>query len=342
MTPAGPSTDSSWLHLTVAELAAGAVLLGVMTGENPDVIVKTPAAHHRADGYSGAAGMAIVDLRKLRRGRRAYMNLALTDVPDWISVPESPEVTSTRDELHTPFGLYLLLHELTARSRAMAGGNRLLVGYAASGGQATGRGIRPLSGNALPVARLGHAHGLTRDEPDEKGNPVPLPLRLDLLRLTFIELHQKPVAHTEKTAATYMLCNRGNITEYQKVVAETLTSEVAKARARGAVAVMSSEDVERARTEPEAVAVQQGLDPATLRTGLQLIGEEEETPPGRAASFMAVMAAADAFGAHLRFQRGDTEGVRQALGRAEASVIGVLQGIHGLRIAIGDAQEEPE
>ncbi|MFJ8676801.1 hypothetical protein [Streptomyces sp. NPDC093589] len=78
------------------------------------------------------------------------------------------------------------------------------------------------------------------------------------------------------------------------------------------------------------------------RTGMQLMGGEEMAPPGRAASFMAVVAAVDVFGAHLRFQRGDVEGVRQALGRAEASVIGVLQGIHGLRIAIGDAQEEPE
>lgn len=77
------------------------------------------------------------------------------------------------------------------------------------------------------------------------------------------------------------------------------------------------------------------------RTGVQLMGEDEETPPGRAASFMAVVTAADAFGAHLRFRRGDAEGVRRALGRAEASVIGVMQGIHGLRIAIGDAREEP-
>ncbi|MER7810362.1 hypothetical protein [Streptomyces sp900116325] len=30
------------------------------------------------------------------------------------------------------------------------------------------------------------------------------------------------------------------------------------------------------------------------------------------------------------------------LAGAEASVIGILKGIHGLRIAIGDAREEPE
>ncbi|MEV0536202.1 hypothetical protein [Kitasatospora sp. NPDC050463] len=255
----------SWLHLTVAETAAGAVLLGVMTGENPDVILKTPAAHHRADGHTGAPGTAIVDLRKLRRGRRAYMNLALAEVPDWISVPAAPEVISARDELHTPFGLYVLLHELTARSRAMFGGSRLLVGYSAAGGQGTGRGVRPMSENSLHVSRLGQAWGLTAEKPDEKGKPVPLPLRLDLIRLTYIELHQKPVAHTETTAATYMLRNRGNITEYRKVVADALTTEVAKARARGAVAVMSADDVERARTDPEAVAAEQGLDAATLK-----------------------------------------------------------------------------
>lgn len=78
------------------------------------------------------------------------------------------------------------------------------------------------------------------------------------------------------------------------------------------------------------------------RTGLQLMGDDEETPPGRQASFRAVVIAADLFGAHLRFERGDVEGVRQALGRAEESIIEILQGIHGLRIAIGDAQEEPE
>ncbi|MEU2134972.1 hypothetical protein [Streptomyces sp. NPDC018352] len=57
---------------------------------------------------------------------------------------------------------------------------------------------------------------------------------------------------------------------------------------------------------------------------------------------MAVVAAGDLFGAHLRFQRGDVEGMRQALGRAEASIIRILQGILSLRVAVGDAQEEPE
>ncbi|WP_433858471.1 hypothetical protein [Streptomyces kronopolitis] len=256
----------SRLHLTAEEIAAGAVLLAVMTGENAEVILKTPAAHHRADGYAGGPGTAIVDLRKPRRGRRAYMNLALSEVPDWISIPDRPEDLSTRDELHTPFGLYVLLHELTSRSRKLTGGDRLLIGYCTAGGRGTGRGLRPISEGSLPVGRLGRSLGLLTDEPDEEGNPVPLALRLDLLRLTHIELHQKPVAQTKDTAArTYLLRNRGNITEYHRVVAAALDEEVAKARARRAVTVMSSGEVERARIDPEAVAAEQGLDPGTLK-----------------------------------------------------------------------------
>lgn len=57
------------------------------------------------------------------------------------------------------------------------------------------------------------------------------------------------------------------------------------------------------------------------RTGVQLMGlDEEETPPGRAASSMAVVVAADTIGAHLHFQAGDVEGVRRALGRAEEKI----------------------
>ncbi|MGH3847576.1 MAG: hypothetical protein ACRDS0_40100, partial [Pseudonocardiaceae bacterium] len=112
----------SWLHLTHAEAAAGAVLMAVMTGQNPEVISNMPAAHHRADGDSEGPGTAIVGLRKLRRGPRAYMNLALTEVPDWISIAGNPKEITARDELHTPFGLYVLLHDLTARARAIAGG----------------------------------------------------------------------------------------------------------------------------------------------------------------------------------------------------------------------------
>ncbi|CAM5573271.1 hypothetical protein BOQ63_002945 (plasmid) [Streptomyces viridifaciens] len=74
--------------------------------------------------------------------------------------------------------------------------------------------------------------------------------------------------------------------------------------------------------------------------GLDEVEEGGETSPGRMASSMAVVAAADTLDADLNFQSGDIDGVRQALGRAEASVIEIQQSMHDLRVAIGDAQEE--
>lgn len=68
--------------------------------------------------------------------------------------------------------------------------------------------------------------------------------------------------------------------------------------------------------------------------------EEVQEPPGRTASSAAVVAAADALSAHLHFERGDVEGTRRALDRTEASVITTLEGMHDLRIAIGDVEEE--
>ncbi|MEU9115191.1 hypothetical protein AB0D04_26255 [Streptomyces sp. NPDC048483] len=79
------------------------------------------------------------------------------------------------------------------------------------------------------------------------------------------------------------------------------------------------------------------------RTGVQLMGlDEEETLPGRMASAMAMAVAADTLGAHLHFQDGDVDGVRKGLGRAETALIEIQRNIHDLRVAIGDAEEEPD
>ncbi|MEU4814913.1 hypothetical protein AB0G03_04600 [Micromonospora aurantiaca] len=258
----------AWLNLTPEEASAASVLFAVMTGQNPEVILKMPAAHHRADGGVGP-GTAIVGLRKPRRQGRAYMDFALSEVPDWISIPEQPSHLSSRDELHTPFGLYALVHELTARARHFSGGNRLLVAYMVSGGglNTPGRGWRPIPTNNTLASKLGRSWGLKSDEADADGNPLPMrPLRLDALRMTYVELHQKPVAHTTRTAATqYLVRNRGNIDEYRKVVAETLDSEVAKARVRSAIAVMSPEQVAAAHAHVDQAAAEMGLDATVLK-----------------------------------------------------------------------------
>lgn len=255
-----------WAHLSGAEVTAGAVLLAVMTGQNPLVILRCPAAHHRADGHVGRAGTAIVDTHKLRRGRRAYMNLALTEVPDWISIPEDTQQQSSRDELHTPFGLYRLLLELTDRSRAIVDSDQLLIGYRRSGGNQArlGRGLRPQAKYGF-LPQWSQHHALTADAVDDE-LPTTLTVTLKQIRLTYVELHQKPVAHTEQTLATdYLARNRGNLVEYRKVVAEALAEEVNKARTSGVMAQLSAADVARARDQPEAVAEEHGVDPVTFK-----------------------------------------------------------------------------
>ncbi|MCX4530652.1 hypothetical protein OHA79_40780 [Streptomyces sp. NBC_00841] len=74
-------------------------------------------------------------------------------------------------------------------------------------------------------------------------------------------------------------------------------------------------------------------------TAVQLMGPEREGPPHRAASWAAVVAATDALSAQLYFERSDIRATRRALDRTEASVIAILEGLHDLRVAIGDIEE---
>jgi hypothetical protein len=254
------------LHLQPRETAAAVVLMAALTGQNSGVLVGTPAAHHRADGDAGSVKVAITGARKPRRASHSHMELVWSEVPDWISVPQDPAGVSSKDELHTAFGLYMLLYELTARSRAMLGTDRLLVHYA-SRGLVHGRGLSARSANIDEQVRFfASRHALKYDELGEDGEPVPLALTLDQVRMTYLEFAQKPVAHTQRTlATTYLLRNHGNLAEYQKVVAKALAEEVDKARARGAMLTMTAADLACVEQDPAAVAAAYGIDAAILK-----------------------------------------------------------------------------
>jgi hypothetical protein len=265
-----------WTHLSALEAIAGVVLLTVMTGQNSTVVLDLSAPHHRADGHTGRSATAIVPTRKPRRGQRAHMDLSLSEVPDWISVPRNPDQLSARDELHTPFGVYALLLELTSRSREITGSDRLFLSYHNGGKR------RSTDQNRLRVARpasflpiWAQNHNLIADMHGPDGQPEPLRVQMSLLRLTYVELHQKPVAHTETTLVNdYLARNRGNLAEYRQVVADALAAEVDKARARGAMTQLTAADVVRAGTDPDAVAAEHGVDAATLK---RMIGGDLDT-----------------------------------------------------------------
>lgn len=256
-----------WAHLNPLEVSAGAVLLAVLTGQNPYVIMKCPARHHRADGNAGGPETAIVEMRKPRRGSRADMDVALAAVPDWISVPDDPTSMSRRDELHTAFGVYMLLHELTASSRRIEGSGRLMVAYCANGHN--GRGIRAHGSAEGWVRPWSRQQGLLLDAVDG-ASAKSLEVSLVRLRMTYLELHQKPVAHTEQTLVDdYLGRNRGNLVEYRRVVADALQDQVAKARALPLMAALSTAEVAQAHADPTALASKLSLSHSDVRRMLQ-------------------------------------------------------------------------
>ncbi|UXY32229.1 hypothetical protein [Streptomyces sp. HUAS TT20] len=94
---------------------------------------------------------------------------------------------------------------------------------------------------------------------------------------------------------------------------------------------------------PDPAAAVNVLTNRLQRTALQVSeSEAEEAPPGREASFAAAMTAMYTLSAQLHADRGDVEGTRRALCGAEEALIDVMQGVHDLRVAIGDAAEEDE
>jgi hypothetical protein len=268
------------LHLTFSDIGAAGVLLLCLTGQNYSTISTATATHHRADGHTGTTATAVVDLVKPRRGRgRAHMPTAFSS-----SAPGGPGDSPHRQfDLHTPFGVYALLVDLAGPARALVGTDLLLVFFCSKGVEKA-RGFRTGLPNAI-LASWSRSANLRTDAPGEDGSPVPLVVDSRRLRMSWLERHQQPVAHTERTLANeYLARNRGNLAEYQKVVADVLEEQLAGARAAQVMRMLTAADVAEARQEPEAVARRHGLDPGTLK---KLLAGELDTVLGGCTDHLA-------------------------------------------------------
>ncbi len=249
------------VHLDWREVAAFTVLLVRLTGQNGSTIYNAPAAHHRPDGYTGPIASAQVDLVKPRRGRRAHMTSAFTDLPVWADTGARADGTvSAFDELHTPFGVYTLAHELTSSARRILGSDRLFVYW----NPTSGKGFKTPDQQGL-AGNWGQELMLDTD-PDQDGQTAALGVSLARLRATHAAREQRPVAHTTSTLAdTYLRRDRSSVVEYQRLVAEVLTAEAGKARSMGAIPQLSASDLEQAGREPGTVAARFGVSEAVLR-----------------------------------------------------------------------------
>ena len=206
------------LHLSGVEAAAFAVLMIGLTGQNRDAILAAPAAHHRPDGYAGTTGVAVVALDKPRRGTRRHMDVPrrgtrrhmdvpLTSLPPWANPAASHAAEALMDradrlDLRSPFGVYMLLHELASPARQTLGSDRLFAWYCPRGGGPgrPGRGVRTAIDSCL-VRAWAHRHDLPADAAADMTSPAEqLSVTLRRLRLTHAELAQRPVAHTRHDA----------------------------------------------------------------------------------------------------------------------------------------------
>lgn len=249
------------LHLTSLDAAAFVVLLVGLTGQNLSAVVNLPAEHHRADGYAGGVATAVVELDKPRRGSRRHMDYPLVDLPQWLPAPAEDSEAEGVD-LRTPFGAFVLLHDLAGPARRRLGSDKLIAWWGATGGAGGGFRSGLIASHLTAWSRL---HAILADPPGDGSPPQPLAVTLQRLRLTFTELHQRPVAHTESTLANeYLVRNRGNLTEYQHVVADALTREVAKAATHDMLPILSAADLAEAGEHPARVAARYGMDAQTL------------------------------------------------------------------------------
>ncbi|WP_405178867.1 hypothetical protein OG225_33560 [Nocardia sp. NBC_01377] len=258
----GSPTIMAHLYPTYMEIGAAVALMIGLTGHNLGTVRAATVQHHRPDAEAGGPATVLVDWLKPRRGpHRAAMTVPLQDL-----TPDG-ERPSGRDDLTTPFGLYTLLLELGHRARLRTGSDSLYVAFTHRG---NGRGA-DMAGFRVQVPKSillfwGGQAQLPADEVDpETGAPGKIRVRSRRLRLTFLERYQRPVAHTATTLVNeYLARNRGNLTEYQRVVADVLDEQVAKARVTTVIPVLSDDDIARASTEPAAVAAQFGVSTQTL------------------------------------------------------------------------------
>ncbi|MBF6253925.1 hypothetical protein IU414_18275 [Nocardia farcinica] len=209
-------------------------------------------AHHRPDGDAGGPRTALAEMLKPRRGRsRAHMTVALTD---------AGAGTGERIEVSTPFGVYGLVHEMCAPVRERLGTDQLFCYYTHMKGKLFRPGLR------LPsIGEWSRIKQLPSDSDEHDAEQPPLVVDARRLRMTWLALHQQPVAHTDQTLVNdYLARNRGDIAEYQKIVAATLDEQVSAARRQAVMHTLTAEQVDRARTDPEAVAAEIGVSQTVL------------------------------------------------------------------------------
>ncbi len=247
------------LFLTEQDLIPLLVLGVALTERNPETVKELPAQHRVLEGRAVAVGIT-----KRRRGKTLSRQTV-----HWEIGPESRQ-------LHTPGGFYLLVHELTRRSRIISGtpslwsvwtGRSGVNGHAAPFGTSLNR--------SLNLSRWAAAQSLTADTPD--GGPGPLVLRLDRLK-TAAEVRRAKATggHLPSTATTntmdvsylYYLRNDPVIQAWAEDIIDAALADAEDSARSFHLRVLGPEIQNRFRADPTAAARELGTSATKLGQAL--------------------------------------------------------------------------
>jgi len=231
------------LFPSFSEVTALAVLLACATGHNFGTVRELRSDHTRADDQVDEAPLVHTRAIKPRRGRYdAAMDLALTS---------SHPFVNGRDDFSSPAGLYRIAFELCGRARTVIGSSHLLVclSVVPNNHVPGGPRLRPLGRGALqqwrPRGKDGHDLGAIDSR---------------RLRRTFVEQHQRPVAHSARTLADHYLArNASALPVYQAVVSQALDREVERIQHANVVRALDDADLRAAAEDPVSAAKRLGI-----------------------------------------------------------------------------------
>lgn len=220
----------SLIHLTAAEAWAFAMLLAATTGHNRSVIETLPARHHLATA-ADEPQIALVEMNKPRRGRRARMTVPLTEMPPELRSPTAAPRPRRMAEtsLTSAYGVFSLLLDLTEPGRTVLNTQSAFVYYNPT---PPTRGAVVLS-DGLPADgdhRRCHPRWLrpwlTGNEQDDA---LLLGIGFNRMRKTYLERTRAPTAHTPATLAGYL--SRMDTVRYEgfQIVHEALEEQVQSA-----------------------------------------------------------------------------------------------------------------
>lgn len=213
------------IFLTAHDAVAFGVLLAALTGHNITTLESmTAPLHHSGHAHDAVDDAIISDALKPRRGKsRAAMAVAAHN-----SGGVDADAASHGSDLRNAHNVFALLERLTEPARVVSGDNHL---FSWVSPQQTQSGPRRFvrstiyQGTKVRPQSWALQHDLRADD------GAPLQLSFRRIRLTYVSMRDKPVAHSRKTLRqTYQARNTRELERYQRLVAGVLDEQVRLAR----------------------------------------------------------------------------------------------------------------